>query len=415
MIAVWLIVIALFVTAFFSAAEMAFLGANRMRLRHLAEGGHRVAGRYLEAFSSPERILAAAKMGVPAAHIVAASVATWALLPYLGGAALLVVTFGPTPIMLILGEVIPKAIAQQWATGLILRLFRPLAWTAWILTPMTWAASKIVEGVLALAGRRRELLRHFVSREELKLVLQMEPEEADVTIQEAELIDKIFSLGETTVREVMVPLVDVAALPETATTDEAIALTRERGFSRLPVFRDRVLNVVGMVTAMDLLRRGATTPFIKDLMRTATYVPETKRVDDLLREMQKGRIQHAVVVDEYGGAVGIITLEDILEEIVGEIRDEHDRTPATIERLPNGAYRVAGRVGIQEVNDTLEWDLPTGDYETVAGMILATLHRMPRTGEEFRVGRYLLTVLEADERRVVTVKIAPGRPAAAAK
>jgi len=415
MIAVWLIVIALFVTAFFSAAEMAFLGANRMRLRHLAEGGHRVAGRYLEAFSSPERILAAAKMGVPAAHIVAASVATWALLPHLGGAALLAVTFGLTPIMLILGEVIPKAIAQQWATGLILRLFRPLAWTAWILTPMTWAASKIVEGVLALAGRRRELLRHFVSREELKLVLQMEPEEADVTIQEAELIDKIFSLGETTVREVMVPLVDVAALPETATTDEAIALTRERGFSRLPVFRDRVLNVVGMVTAMDLLRRGATTPFIKDLMRPATYVPETKRVDDLLREMQKGRIQHAVVVDEYGGAVGIITLEDILEEIVGEIRDEHDRTPATIERLPNGAYRVAGRVGIQEVNDTLEWDLPTGDYETVAGMILATLHRMPRTGEEFRVGRYLLTVLEADERRVVTVKIAPGRPAAAAK
>ena len=415
MTAAWLIVIALFVTAFFSAAEMAFLGANRIRLRHLAEGGHRVAGRYLEAFSSPERILAAAKMGVPAAHIVGASVATWALLPYLGATAPLVVTFGLTPIMLILGEVIPKAIAQQWATGLILRLFRPLTWAAWLLGPLTWAATKIVEGVLRLAGRRRELVRHFVSREELKLVLQMEPDEADVTIQEAELIDKIFSLGETTVREVMVPLVDVAALPETASTDEAIALIRERGFSRLPVFRDRVLNVVGVVTAMDLLRRGSATPVIKDLMRPATYVPETKRVDDLLREMQKGRIQQAVVVDEYGGAVGIITIEDILEEIVGEIQDEYDRTPATIERLPAGAYRVAGRVGIQEINDTLEWDLPTGDYETVAGMILATLHRMPRTGEEFRVGRYLLTILEADERRVATVKIAPGRPAVPAK
>ena len=415
MTAAWLIVIALFVTAFFSAAEMAFLGANRIRLRHLAEGGHRVAGRYLEAFSSPERILAAAKMGVPAAHIVGASVATWALLPYLGATAPLVVTFGLTPIMLILGEVIPKAIAQQWATGLILRLFRPLTWAAWLLGPLTWAATKIVEGVLRLAGRRRELVRHFVSREELKLVLQMEPDEADVTIQEAELIDKIFSLGETTVREVMVPLVDVAALPETASTDEAIALIRERGFSRLPVFRDRVLNVVGVVTAMDLLRRGSATPVIKDLMRPATYVPETKRVDDLLREMQKGRIQQAVVVDEYGGAVGIITIEDILEEIVGEIQDEYDRTPATIERLPAGAYRVAGRVGIQEINDTLEWDLPTGDYETVAGMILATLHRMPRTGEEFRVGRYLLTILEADDRRVATVKIAPGRPAVPAK
>jgi CBS domain containing-hemolysin-like protein len=410
MIFVWVIAILLLVTAFFSAAEMAFLGANRMRLRHLAEGGHRVAGRYLEAFASPERILSAAKMGVPAAHIVAASVATWALLPHFGAAAALVVTLALTPMMLILGEVIPKAIAQQWATGLILRLFRPLTWAAWFLAPLTWAASKIVEGVLALGGRRREHVRYFVSREELKLVLQMEPEEADVTTQEAEMIDKIFSLGETTVREVMVPLMDVAALPETATTDEAITLIRERGFSRLPVFRDRVLNVVGLVTAMDLLRRGATTPFIKDLMRPATYVPETKRVDDLLREMQKGRIQLAVVVDEYGGTVGIITLEDILEEIVGEIRDEHDRTPTTIERLPDGAYRVAGRVGIQEINEALEWDLPTGDYETVGGMILATLHRMPRTGEEFKAGRYHLTVLEADERRVVAVKIAPARP-----
>ncbi len=407
---VWVTIAALLVTAFFSAAEMAFLGANRIRLRHLAEGGHRVAGRYLETFANPERILAAAKMGVPAAHIVAASVATWALLPYLGAAAALVVTLALTPIILILGEVIPKAIAQQWATGLILRLFRPLTWAAWLLGPLTWAASKIVEGVLALGGRRREYARHFVSREELKLVLQMEPEEADVTTQEAEMIDKIFSLGETTAREVMVPLMDVAAVPETATPDEAITLIRERGFSRLPVFRDRVLNVVGVVTAMDLLRRGAATPVIKDLMRPATYIPETKRADDLLREMQKGRVQQAVVVDEYGGAVGIVTLEDILEEIVGEIRDEYDRTPATIERLPDGAYRVAGRVGIQEINETLEWDLPTGDYETVAGMILATLHRMPRTGEEFRAGRYHLTILETDERRVVAVKIAPARP-----
>ncbi len=397
-------------TAFFSAVEMAFLGANRIRLRHLAEGGHSVAARYLKAFSSPEQTLSAAKMGVPAAHIVAASVATWALLPSLGAAAALVVTLGLTPIMLILGEVIPKAIAQQWATGLILRLFRPFTWAAWFLGPLTWAASKIVEGVLGLVVGRRDHARYVVSREELKLVLQMEPEEADVTTQEAEMIDKIFSLGETTVREVMVPLVDVAALPETAIPDEAIALIRERGFSRLPVFRDRVLNVVGMVTAMDLLRRGAGAPVLKDLMRPATYVPETKRVDDLLREMQKGRIQQAVVVDEYGGAVGIITLEDILEEIVGEIQDERDRPPATIKRLPDGAYRVAGRVGIEEINDTLEWNLPTGDYETVAGLILATLNRLPRTGEEFRVDRYHVTILEADERRVVAVKIAPGRP-----
>jgi CBS domain containing-hemolysin-like protein len=144
-------------------------------------------------------------------------------------------------------------------------------------------------------------------------------------------------------------------------------------------------------------------------MRLATFVPETKRIDDLLREMQKARIQLAVVVDEYGGAGGIVTLEDILEEIVGEIQDEHDREPATIERLPDGGYRVAGRVGIEELNKTLEWDLPEADYETVAGLVLAILQRIPRMGEEFRIGRYHLTVLEADERRVTAVKIVSGR------
>jgi len=401
----WVILAALFVTAFFSAAEMAFLGANRIRLRHLAEGGHRTAGRYLEAFASPGRLLSAAKMGVPVAHIVASAVATWGLLPYVGPAAALIVTLVLTPIMLVIGEVIPKALAQQWATGLILRLFRPLTWSAWLLTPLTWTADKIVGGALALIGRRRDHVRHFVSREELKLVLQMEPQESDVTTQEAEMIDKIFSLGDRAVREVMVPLVDVAALRETATPEEAIALIRERGNSRLPLFRDRIDNIVGLVTAMDLLRRGAEVENLKALMRLPHFVPETRRIDDLLREMQKARIQLAVVVDEYGGSVGIVTVEDILEQIVGEIQDEREPTPATIERLPDGTYRVAGRVGIQEINETLEWELPTGDYETVAGMILATLHRLPRTGEEFRVGRYHLTVLEADERRVVAVKI----------
>jgi CBS domain containing-hemolysin-like protein len=398
----------LLATAFFSAAEMAFVAANRVRLRHLAADGHRVATRYLEAFGSPERILSAAKMGVPIAHITAASVATWALLPYLGPTAALVVTLALTPVMLVLGEVIPKAVAQQWATGLILRLFRPLTWAAWLLGPLTWTASRIVERVLALSGRPQDHGRRFVSREELKLVLQVEPEESDVTTQEAEMIDRIFSLGETTVREVMVPLVDVATLPATSTPDEAIALIRQRGFSRIPIFSDQVFNIVGIVTAMDFLQRGADAPTVGTLVRPATYIPETKRIDDLLREMQRARIQLAVVVDEYGGAVGIVTLEDVVEQIVGEIQDEHDRAPATIQRLPDGSYRVAARVGIEELNETLEWDLPKGEYETVAGLVLATIHRIPRVGEEFRIGRYQVTVLEADERRVLAVKIAGG-------
>ena len=408
MIYVWIIALALLVTALFSAAEMAFIAANRVRLRHLAEGGNRTAARYLESFHQPEHLLSTAMMGVTIAHITASTVATWALLPLAGGAAALVVTVALTPIMLVFGEVIPKAVAREWATALILRLFRVIELAAMILAPLTWGANTLVGGALALFGRQRTSTRQFVSREELKLLLQMEPQEADVTTSEAEMIDKIFDLGETAVREVMVPMVDVVALPETATPDDAVRLISERGFSRIPVFADRILNVVGVITAMDLLRRGAQAADVRALMRPATYVPETKRIDELLTEMQKTRVQLVVVVDEYGAAVGIVTIEDIVEQIVGEIQDEHDRTPDSVERLPDGSYRVAGRAAIDELNEALEWDLPKGDFETVAGLVLATVHRIPLVGEVFQVDRYAFTVLEADSRRVLTVRITPG-------
>jgi CBS domain containing-hemolysin-like protein len=407
---VWIIGLSLLVTAIFSAAEMSFIAANRVRLRHMAEGGNRTAVRYLDAFRSPERLLSTAMMGVTIAHITASSVATWALLPVAGGAAAILVTLALTPIMLVFGEVIPKAIARERATGLILWLFPVIETLGRLLTPLTWGANALVGWALSLVGRQRTSTRQFVSREELKLLLQMEPEEADVTVSEAEMIDKIFDLGETAVREVMVPLVDVAALPETASPADVVRLIQERGFSRIPVFADRVFNIVGVVTAMDILRRGGEAPNLRALLRPATYVPETKRIDDLLREMQKNRVQLAVVVDEYGGAVGIVTVEDIVEEVVGEIRDEHDRTPDTVERLPDGSYRVAGRASLEEVNDALEWDLPKGDFETVAGLVLATLHRIPLVGEVFRVLRFTITVLEADKRRVLAVRITPDAP-----
>ncbi|HEX6774548.1 MAG TPA: CNNM domain-containing protein, partial [Methylomirabilota bacterium] len=298
MIYVWGIAAAMLVTALLSASEMAFIAAHRVRIRHLAENGNQTAARYLEAFRRPERMLSAAMMGVTVAHITASSLATWALLPVAGGWAAALATIILVPLMLVFGEVIPKAVASEWATALILRLYRVLEMAATLLSPVTWGARVLVTGVLVALGLRTSGARQFVSREELKLLLQLEPEEADVTSSEAEMIDKIFDLGDTAVREVMVPLVDVAALPETAAPDEAVRLMQERGFSRIPVFTDRVINVVGVVTAMDLLRRGAEAPDLKSLMRPATYVPETKRIDDLLREMQKARLQMAVVIDE---------------------------------------------------------------------------------------------------------------------
>jgi CBS domain containing-hemolysin-like protein len=394
---------------FFSAAEMAFIAANRVRLRHLAEEGHRTAVHYLQAFRRPERPLSTAMMGVTIAHVVASSAATFALLPSLGASAPLLVTLVLTPVMLVFGEIIPKAVAREWATPLVLRLYRVLTWASGALAPFVVFSHTVVGWLLRAFGARQADLRQFVSREELKALLAMERGEADVTTQEAEMIDKIFDLGDTSVREVMVPLVEVVMLPDTATPREAIDLIAQRGYSRIPIYSERETNVVGVIMAMDLLRSGADMPRLDDLMRQPYYVPETKRIDDLLREMQRGRIHLAVVVDEYGGSTGIVTLEDILEEIVGEIRDEHDRAPASVQRLPDGSYWVAARTNIDELNEALDWSLPKQDYETVAGLVLATLGRIPRTGEEFQVRGYTITVLEADARRVGAVKIAPAK------
>jgi CBS domain containing-hemolysin-like protein len=410
----WVAVACLIATMFFSAAEMAFIAADRLRLRHLAEAGSATAARYLEAFRHPERSLSTAMMGVTIAHIIAASVATWALLDRLGHLAPILVTLVLTPVMLVFGEIIPKAVAREWATVLILRLYRPLTWASALLAPFVAVAHAVVSAVLRPFGAGRADTRQFVSREELKALLQLEPGEADVTTQEAEMIDKIFDLGETTVREVMVPLVEVALLSEDASPDDAIRLIQQRGFSRIPIYRERETSVVGVVAAMDLLSRGAEVRTIAALMRQPYFVPETKRIDDLLREMQRHRIHLAVVVDEYGGSTGIVTLEDIVEEIVGEIQDEHDRTPASVDRLPDGSYLVAARMNIDELNEALDWTLPKQDYETVAGLVLATLGRIPRAGEQVPVPGYTITVMEADARRVGTVKIAPAPPTAPA-
>ncbi len=406
----WIPLACLVVTMLFSAAEMAFIAANRMRLRHLAEEGHAVAAEYLEAFRNPERTLATAMMGVTIAHVVASSAATFALLPVLGGLAPLIVTAVLTPVMLVFGEIIPKAVAREWATPLVLKLYRLLTWAAVLLAPFVAFAHTVVSWLLRVSGAGRPNMRQFVSREELKALLSMEPGEADVTTQEAEMIDKIFDLGDTTVREIMVPLVEVVMLPITATPRDAVAVIQQRGFSRVPVYAERETNIVGVVAAMDLLRRGVTAKTVDDLMRQPYYVPETKRIDDLLRELQRGRMHLAVVVDEYGGSTGIVTLEDILEQIVGEIHDEHDRSSAPIERLPDGTYWVAARTNIDELNEALDWNVPKQDYETVAGLVLATLGRIPRRGEQFQVPGYAITVLEADARRVTAVKIGPTAP-----
>jgi CBS domain containing-hemolysin-like protein len=407
---VLLVVACLLLSAFFSAAEIAFLAANRVRLRHLAEQGSRVARGYMEAFRHPERLLSTAMMGVTIAHVSASAVTTALLLPWLGGQASLWATLILTPLMLVFGEILPKAVAQGRATAIALRTFDPLRGASWLLAPLVGVANLLVRGILGSIGhgQRRD---PFVSRTDLRLLVEAEPAgSTDVRAEEREMIEGIFDLVETSVREIMVPLVDVVALPEEATVAQAVALIQDSRHSRLPVYRERIDNVVGVITALDILHRGAEGESVKALLRPAYYVPVTKRVSDLLPEMQRGRIQLAVVVDEYGGAEGVVSIEDIVEEIVGELHDALDPRPSALTPLPDGSFLVAGRLSLDELNETLDWSVPKKDYETVGGLILSALGRIPRLGEQVVLGDYELSVVDADERRILKAKVRARHP-----
>jgi CBS domain containing-hemolysin-like protein len=360
----------------------------------------------MEAFQHPERMLSTAMMGVTIAHVVSSAVATAALLPWLGGQASLWATIILTPTMLVFGEILPKALTQPRATGVALRTYDLLRGVAWLLAPVVGLANLLVRALLGSLGlgERRD---PFVSRADLRLLVEREPDgKTDVREEEREMIEGIFDLVETSVREVMVPLVDVVAVPEDASVDEAVQKIQESGHSRLPVYRERIDNVVGVVAGLDILARGSSGEAIRTLMRPAHYVPAAKRASDLLPEMQRRRIQLAVVVDEYGASQGIVTVGDIIEEIVGEIPDDRERTPSQLVRLPDGSYLVDGRLWIEEINEALDWDLPKKkDYETVAGLILDALGRIPRPGEQVTVAGYELAVVDADERRIHKVKV----------
>lgn len=220
------------------------------------------------------------------------------------------------------------------------------------------------------------------------------------------MIHKIIDFGETTVQEVMVPLIEVAALPSEATVAEAVAMVNEHHFARIPVYEERIDQIVGIVHAFDLLSADPAAP-LRPLIRTAYYVPETKLVDDLLQEMQRRRLQMAIVVDEYGGVVGIVTVEDLLEEIVGEIEDEYDEEPPPLRRLADGSYIIDARMDVDRLNEELGIKLPEGEYETLGGFLLAILQKIPDTGEEVRYGGMHFLITESDTRSILKVRMRP--------
>lgn len=380
--------------AFFSGTEIAMVSASRLTLRGDADQGDVGAQQALKLLEREDRLISTCLIGTNLSVITGTTLMAL-VIGTMGFGEVWALAY--IPLTVVFGEALPKTVFQHHATWLAPRLARPLALAQLVFSPL-----------LVLVGLWSQVLRRLagdgtgaVTRQDI--VNLLEEEEADIDPKEQEMIRRVFRLNEVSVEDAMTPLVDVDALPDTATCEAVIALAVEGGHSRIPIYHERVDNIVGLLETYDLLLDAKAEGTVADRMRPVTFVPETKRCDQLLHEMRQRRDPFAVVVDEYGGSVGVVTIEDLLEQIIGDIRDERDEDEPGLRKIADKTWRVPARTTMDELKDALATEFPDGWYETVAGMLLAHLGRIPHTGEIVEIGPVRFRVEEASDRAIVTV------------
>lgn len=409
----WLAVVAivvLFLMAILLAiAETAFLRMSRVKALALEEQGEKRASRLATMLERPERTVNAVTLMALAAQLVT----SYLLGILFGGSGAVIVAASlilNVVVFFVFAEAAPKTWAVQHTDRAALRTSRFL----WFLTefpPVRWLVRGLLGFVNWILPGKGLKKGPFVTEEEIRQMADVAAEEASIETEERELIHSIFEFGDTVVREVMLPRPDMVAVEADATVDEGIAIAIDAGKSRLPAFDDTTDNIVGLVFLKDLVARssaGEGSEPVRQSLRPAHFVPESKRVAELLREMQTEKFHMAIVVDEYGGTAGLVTMEDLLEEIVGEISDEYDVEEPTVERLADGTLRVPGRTPIDEVNELLGVELPQEEWDTVGGLVFSTLGHVPDEGECCCVAGLEFCAERVQGRRIVSVLIAPG-------
>lgn len=400
-----IIVICIMIQGFFSGSEMVLLSSRKIRLRRKRKQGSKGADLALRMIANSKWYLASTSTGTNMSVVVASVIAAiWfddILGPYSELGTILVLS----PLLLMFGEIIPRTVFQYRATEMAPTVSYALLVFSYIISPITGLVFGISRLFYPRATHEPLKKRSFASREELGLLLNIPVSGSDVHSREKKLIQQMFMFTKAEAFEAMVPLIAVSSLPITATVADAADLIRKTGFSRIPIYRDNIINLVGMVRAFDIIGLEDQNMPIRNVVRDVPYVPEMIKLEVLLAFFQKNRKSLAVVVDEYGGGTGIITVEDILEEVVGEIRDEHDHVANNLIKLETGTYKVNARMEIDHLNEQLNITIPKDNYETLGGFILKQMGRIPRPGETFDWQGMTFRISQAGKRSVNEVII----------
>ena len=400
-------------SAVLALSETAFVRTSRIRLLNLAEEGDKRAERVLRMLEHPEQTMNTVLLMLLACQMVSATLLGTVLEPSFGTAGVVSGMVIEIFVVFTFAEVAPKTFAVQHAERAVMRVSGLLAFLTYFapLRLLTRGFIGVANIVLPGKGLRGG---PFVTEQEILTMADVAAQEASIETGERELIHSIFEFGDTVVREVMVPRPDMVSVDADATVDEAIRIAIAAGKSRLPAFNENTDDIIGLVFLKDLVTRsgsGEGNEPVRQMLRPSHFVPESKRVAELLREMQTEKFHMAVVIDEHGGTAGLVTMEDLLEEIVGEITDEYDLDEPSIEQLPNGAMRVPGRTPIDEVNELFDAELPQEEWDTVGGLVFDALGHVPVEGERARVSGLEFCAERMQGRRIVTVQITRLSPA----
>jgi CBS domain containing-hemolysin-like protein len=390
----------LLLQAFFAGSEIALVSCDKIKMRALADGGSKRAKLVLQSFLNIERFISTTLVGINLSLIINTILMTFYMQDRYEHRGEIYAILTLSPLIVIFGQVVPKAVFQKRGNALVLWTIYPLWIASKIFSPVLFLISIFVKGLLKLIGGTEN---RFITREELLHVIEGDGAKIERGYRE-KVIRRIFRFSETTVEEVMIPLIQVCALDENTPVKEAVKTIKETGHSRIPIYHERIDNITGMLHAFDLLAAKPDDP-IKNFSHSPFYVPETKAVDELLDEMKRGRAGIAVVVDEYGGAVGVITLEDILEEVVGEIEDEYDKGIKLWRKIGENEYLINPKTYIENINEELGLGIPEGEYDTLSGFLLSELGTIPKIGEEIQYKRHSFIVTKATPRSIEEVKL----------
>ncbi len=408
------ILLLLGLSAFFSSSEIAMFSLAKHRLEAMVEEGRPGAETVRHLKEDPHRLLVTILVGNNLVNIAMSSIAT-GLLVYVGlgqGLAVAVATFGITAVVLLFGESAPKSYAVEHTESWALRIARPLALSEYALLPLVVTFDHLTRVVNRVTGGRSAIETSYVTRSEIQDMIETGEREGVIEEEEREMLQRIFRFNNTIAKEVMTPRLDMDAVPVEADLEEAIQTCVHSGHERIPVYRDSLDNVVGIVELGDLVRERhygeSNGADLEDVIQPTLHVPESKNADELLAEMRENRLAMVIVIDEFGTTEGLLTIEDMLEEIVGEILDVEEEVP--IEFVSDGEAVVRGEVNIDEVNEALEIDLPEGEeFETIAGFIFNRAGRLVEEGERLAYDGIEITVEEVDNTRIMKARVS--RPA----